>query len=125
MNSSPIDEVSIQVNPDPPVALSGEASQISSRATTRIEHPGGGHEDRCEGGEGTGDRRRTECGKGIWVVGVRGDAVGDDIAGDLALNLTSVHSLEFRRRISPQWRAPQFAGTVGQYGPNGLAPFAR
>ena len=91
MNSSPIDEVSIQVNPDPHLALSGEASQVSSRATARI---GGGREERCEGGEGTDDRRGTEGGKGIWVVGVRGDAVRDDIAGDLALTPIRVHPME-------------------------------
>jgi len=52
MNSSPIDEVSIQVNSDRPVAPSGEASQVSSWTTTRIEHSRRGLEERCEGGEG-------------------------------------------------------------------------
>jgi hypothetical protein len=38
MSSSPINEVSVQINPDPLVATLGEASEVSSRATTSIEH---------------------------------------------------------------------------------------
>ena len=79
VSSSPIGEVSIQVNPDGHVALSGEASQVAPRTTTRIEHSRGGLEACREGGEGTGDRRRTESGKGVWIVGVGGHALGDDI----------------------------------------------
>ncbi len=91
MGASPIDEFSIQVNSDPRVALSGEASQVSSRATTCVEHPRGGLKECCEGGEPTGDRRRTEGGKGIWVLGVRGDAVSNHITGNPARNPTWVH----------------------------------
>jgi len=94
MSSSPINEVSVQINPDPPMAALGEASEVSSWTTTSIEHGRGGLKKRLEGCEGTSDRRRTEGGKGIRVVGIGDDAVGDDIAGDLGLNPTWVHSSE-------------------------------
>ena len=91
MSSGPIHEVSIQVNADHPVALIGEAGQISARATTRIEHRREGVEERRKGGEGTGDRRCTEGCEGIWVLGVCGDAVGDDIAGTPTFNPARIH----------------------------------
>jgi len=94
MSSSPFNEVSVQINPNSPVAALGEASEISSCATTSIEHGRGGLKKRLEGCEGTGDRRRAEGGKSIRVVGISGDAVGDDIGGDLGLNPTWVHSSE-------------------------------
>ena len=94
MGSGAVYEVWIQIDANHAVALIGKAGQISARATTRIEHLQKGVEDRREGGEGTGDRRRAERCEGIWVLGVCGDAVGDDIAGVLTLNLARNHSPE-------------------------------
>ena len=94
MSSSPINEVAVQINSDPPVAALSEASKVSSWATTSIEHRRAGLEKRLEGCERTSDRRRAEGGKGIRVVRVGGDAVSDDIARRLALILTWVHFSE-------------------------------
>ncbi len=94
MSSSSIDEVSVQINSYSPVAALGEASEVSSCATTSIEHGRGGLKKRLEGNERTNDGRLTEGRKGIRVVGISGDAVGDDIARDLALSATWVHSSE-------------------------------
>jgi hypothetical protein len=55
MSSGPIHEVSIQVNADRPVALIGEAGQVSARATAHIEHRRERIEERRKGSEG--DRR--------------------------------------------------------------------
>jgi len=76
------------------VAALGEASEVSSCSTTSIEHRRGGLKKRLKGCERTSDRRRTEGGKGIRVLGISGHAVGDDIAGKLGLNPTCVHSSE-------------------------------
>jgi hypothetical protein len=58
MNSSPINEVPVRINPKAPVAMVGEASQVSSWATARIEHRRAGPKKRLKGCEGTSDSGR-------------------------------------------------------------------
>lgn len=91
MSSSPINEVPIQINSYPPVATFGEASKVSSWATTCIEHCRRGLKKRLEGYERDSYRRRSEGCKGIRVLRVDGDAFCHDIARRLALSLSLVH----------------------------------